>query len=75
LKYDDAIVYPSIEEEAAKGGSLNTTNAKKITVKFNCLGIEEKTVLVLTFDIPLYLPVVLNIEKECSKGKVVIYTQ
>lgn len=68
LKYDEAILYPSLQEDAAKGGSLNTTAARKIKIDFNCLGIEVITSLVLTIDIPLHLPVVLYIDKECSKG-------
>lgn len=40
---------------------------KKFTVEFNCLGLETRTRLLVHIDIPLRSPVVLAIDKECSK--------
>jgi len=67
ISYDENIVYPVIKDEAAKGGSLNITTSKKLTVDFNCLGIEAKTMLILNIDIPFSAPIQIYLEKECSK--------
>lgn len=64
-------MYPVIKEEAAVGGGISFGMPKKLTVEFNCLGIEIKTRLQLHIDIPLKSPVVLTIEKECSKETLV----
>lgn len=68
ISYDDNLVYPVLTEEAAKGGRINTTHAQKLTIEFNCLGIEMKNTLILHIKIPLHSPINLYIDKECSKG-------
>ena len=60
------MVYPVLVDEGSISGELTVTTPKKLTIEFNCLGIETKTEMVLTIDVPLFLPIKLYIEKECS---------
>ncbi len=41
-------------------------------IDFNCLGVEQRTTLVLHITIPMYKPIELYIDKECSKGRVAV---
>lgn len=38
-----------------------------MVIDFNCLGTEIKTKMLLTVEVPLYSPIKLFIDKECSK--------
>lgn len=68
VSYDENLVYPVLIEEAAKGGALNISHTQKLTIEFNCMGVEVKNTLILHIKIPLHSPIDLYIDKECSKG-------
>lgn len=65
------MVYPVLKDDGARAGAIAFGLPQKLTVEFNCLGVEIKTRLQLHIDIPLRSPVVLTIDKECSKETLV----
>ena len=69
MTYDDAVVYPTVKGSAASGGRVGIHIYKEVVLEFNCLGVEQSTNLTLQINIPLHLPIILYIDKECSRGK------
>lgn len=67
IYYDKNILYPVLKDEGARTGSITIDTPKKLTIDFNCLGVEVRSSLVLFIEIPYYKTVKVIIEKECSK--------
>ena len=65
--YDKEIVYPVLKGEGARAGTLTVSEPKKLTIDFNCLGVEMVTVVTVTILIPMYNPVTFSISKKCGK--------
>jgi len=65
--YDKNIIYPVVKGEGSRTSSITVDSPKKLSIDFNCLGVEVKTTIVLYVEIPYYQTVRIVIEKECSK--------
>jgi len=66
--YDENFVYPSLKGDGAKQNLLDIYSKKTLKLNFNCLGIEGTTTLMLKFDLIIYQPIILYINKQCGKG-------
>jgi len=67
IQYDENLLYPRFKGEASKGGLLNTTQAQELIIEFGCLGIQGKTQVIITIEITMHKPIILYMDKECSK--------